>query len=94
MKLGKLIKDIERIFEICGCTEDQKVLYNSYLFQVEAMTWWDAKRQLLIMELGSKEAISWERFEKKFGEHYFPTILRQQKLKEFASLVQGGMTVE
>lgn len=40
------------------------------------------------------ERISWERFKKEFDDRYFPTIMRQQKSKEFANLVHGSMMVE
>jgi hypothetical protein len=33
---------------------------------VEAKRWWNAKKVLLVQELGSERAISWERFQKEF----------------------------
>ena len=32
LKAAKWIMDLKRTYEICGCTEDQKVLYVVYLF--------------------------------------------------------------
>ncbi|XP_035542086.1 uncharacterized protein LOC118344795 [Juglans regia] len=44
LRAEKWIIDLERTYEICGCIEDQKVLYAGYLFQGEAGTWWDMRR--------------------------------------------------
>lgn len=70
------------------------VLYGSYLLQGEAANWWQTKRQLLEMELGSFAAVSWRRWKKEFDDRFFPVSLRRQMAREFNSLVQGGMTVE
>ncbi|XP_035549700.1 uncharacterized protein K02A2.6-like, partial [Juglans regia] len=70
------------------------VLYASYMLQGEAAYWWETKRSLLEMELGSLAAVSWQRFKKEFDDRYFPVSVRRQKAREFNNLVQGGMTVE
>ncbi|XP_040994283.1 uncharacterized protein LOC121240821 [Juglans microcarpa x Juglans regia] len=94
LKAEKWIMDLERTYEICGCTEDQKVLYAGYLFQGEAGIWWDTRRQLLVRELGSLAALSWERFKEEFDNRFFPDSAKQLKAQEFASLTQGSLTVE
>ncbi|XP_041016159.1 uncharacterized protein LOC121258682 [Juglans microcarpa x Juglans regia] len=85
--------DLERTY-ICGCTEDQKVLYAGYLFQGEAGIWWDMRRQLLVRELGSLAALSWERFKEEFDNRFFPYSIKQLKAQEFATLTQGSLIVE
>lgn len=40
------------------------------------------------------ERILWEQFNKSFDDLYFPTIIRQQKSNDFATLVQGNMSVK
>jgi hypothetical protein len=94
LRARRWIEDLERTFEVCGCTEAQMVLYGSYLLQGEAANWWQTKRQLLEMELGSFAAVSWRRWKKEFDDRFFPVSLRRQMAREFNSLVQGGMTVE
>lgn len=42
------------------------------------------------MELESVEAT----FKKELDSHFFPAIVRQQKSREFANLVQGGWIVD
>ncbi|XP_035546555.1 uncharacterized protein LOC118348613 [Juglans regia] len=94
IRARRWIQDLERTFEVCGCTEAHMVLYGSYMLQGEAANWWETKRPLLEMELGSLAAVSWQRFKKEFDDRYFPVSVRRQKAREFNNLVQGGMTVE
>ncbi|KAF5445170.1 hypothetical protein F2P56_034239 [Juglans regia] len=94
LRAWRWIEDLERTFEVCGCTEAHKVLYGSYLLQGEAANWWKTKRELLEMELGSFAAVSWLRFKKEFEDRLFPIFVRLQKAQEFNNLVQGDMTVE
>ncbi|KAF5471234.1 hypothetical protein F2P56_011686 [Juglans regia] len=94
LRAGRWISDLEKMFEICGCSEAQKVLYASYLLQGDATAWWETKRELLEMELGSIAAVSWVRFKKEFNDRFFPISMRKQMAREFNNLVQGEMTVE
>lgn len=66
MSANKWLLDLERTFDISGCTEDQKVQYARYLLQGEAGFWWETKRQLLAMELGNLATLTWERFKQEF----------------------------
>ncbi|XP_035546704.1 uncharacterized protein LOC118348692 [Juglans regia] len=94
MRARRWIQDLERTFEVCGCIEAHMVLYGSYMLQGEAANWWETKRPLLEMVLGSLAAVSWQRFKKEFDDRYFPVSVRRQKAREFNNLVQGDMTVE
>jgi hypothetical protein len=40
------------------CIKEQRVKYAAYKFSGEARRWWYAKRNSLVMELGSEEAIT------------------------------------
>ncbi|KAF5472309.1 hypothetical protein F2P56_009036 [Juglans regia] len=86
LRARRWIEDLERTFEVCGCTEAQMVLYGCYLLQGKAANWWQTKRQLLEMELGSFAAVSWQRFKKEFDDRFFPISARRQKALEFNSL--------
>ncbi|XP_041011368.1 uncharacterized protein LOC121255154 [Juglans microcarpa x Juglans regia] len=94
LRAKKWIIDLERTYKICGCTDDQKVLYARYLFQGEAGIWWDTRRQLLVGELGSLAALSWERFKEEFDNRFFLNSVKQLKAQDFAYLTQGNLTVE
>ena len=50
---------LEELLQVMDCTEEQRVNYTAYKFSREAKQWWYAKRNLLVMELGSEEAIMW-----------------------------------
>ncbi|XP_041001627.1 uncharacterized protein LOC121247325 [Juglans microcarpa x Juglans regia] len=81
-------------FEISGCTEEQKVQYIGHLLQGEVGICWDTKRQLLVRELGNIATLTWDRFKDVFDNRFFPESVKQQKAQEFATLVQGSLTVE
>jgi hypothetical protein len=52
------------------CIEEQRVKDSAYKFSGEARQWWYATRNLLVMELGSDEAIIWTRFKEEFYREY------------------------
>ncbi|XP_041004054.1 uncharacterized protein LOC121249411 [Juglans microcarpa x Juglans regia] len=59
MKANKWLLDLDKTFEINGCTGEQK-----------------------------------ERFKGEFDNRFFPESMKTQKAQEFATLVQGNLTVE
>jgi hypothetical protein len=48
---------------------------------------------VLVANLGSKTAISWDLSKQEFNQHFFPQVVQEEKVREFLDLVQGGMTV-
>jgi hypothetical protein len=56
------LTSLEELLRVMDCTEEQRVKYVAYKFSGEARRWWYAKRNSLVMELGSEKAISWTRF--------------------------------
>ncbi|KAF5451903.1 hypothetical protein F2P56_026959 [Juglans regia] len=86
--------DLEITYEICGCTEDQKVLYAGYLSQEEVGIWWDTRRQLLVRELGSPAALSWKGLKEEFDNRLFLDSVKQLKAQEFTTLTKDSLTVE
>jgi hypothetical protein len=51
------LTNLEELLRVMDCTEEQRVKYAAYKFYGEARRWWYAKRSLLVMELGSEEAV-------------------------------------
>ncbi|XP_035547396.1 uncharacterized protein LOC118348923 [Juglans regia] len=94
MKANEWLLDLDSTFKISGCIEEQKVQYAGHLLQGEAGSWWDTKRQLLIRELGNITILTWERFKEEFDNRFSPESMKTQKAQEFATLVQGNLTVE
>ena len=61
---------LKESLRVMDCTKEQRVKYASYKFSGEARRWSYAKRNSLVMELGSEEAIMWTRFKKEFYQEY------------------------
>ncbi len=72
--------------------EEQKVMYTTYKLSDEAKQWWQAQADLLVMELGSEGAITWQWF-KKYNDHFLPKVVKDAKAREFLDFVQGTMIV-
>ena len=64
-------------------TEEQRVKYVAYKFSGEARRCWYAKRNSLVMELGSEEAITWIQFKEEFYQEYSWSLRKStpQKLR-------------
>ena len=65
------IIDIEKLFKVTACTDEQKVLYVAYKFTEIAAKWWETKEKLLIWDLMGVK-ISWTLFKKEFNDRFFP----------------------
>ena len=48
---------------------------------------------MLVVDLGSETAISWDIFKHEFNQHFFSRVVQEVKARKFLNLVQGGMTV-
>ncbi|KAF5442876.1 hypothetical protein F2P56_035488 [Juglans regia] len=92
--IHQMMETMKQTFEISGCTEEQKVQYARHLLQGEAGIWWDTKKQRLIRELGNITILTWERFKEEFDNRFFPESMKTQKAQDFATLVQGNLTLE
>jgi hypothetical protein len=51
------LTNLEELLRVMECIEEQRVKYAAYKFYGEARRWWYTKRSLLLMELGSEEAV-------------------------------------
>ncbi|XP_040994297.1 uncharacterized protein LOC121240839 [Juglans microcarpa x Juglans regia] len=49
---------------------------------------------LLIWELGTLAALTWEWFNEEFNSRFFPDSVKQLKAQEFVTLTRGSLTVE
>jgi hypothetical protein len=70
------LTSLEELVRVMDCTEEQRVKYAAYKFSGEARRWWYAKRNSLVMELGSEEAILWTRFKEEFYREYSWSLRR------------------
>lgn len=69
------------------------MVYTTYKLSGEAKRWWQAKKVLLVIELGSEQAITCAILKEEFNRHFSPQVVQQDKAREFIDLVQEGMTV-
>jgi len=84
------IKEMEKIFRVMNCVDNQKVNYAVFMLIGEVEYWWDGIKRLLE---GGRIIITWDVFRTKFLEKYFPNDVRRAKEIEFMQLKQGSMTV-
>ncbi|XP_028062422.1 uncharacterized protein LOC114265789 [Camellia sinensis] len=78
--------EIEKLFEVFLCTEEQKVLLATFTLQEQARRWWMLVRN-------QQTAMAWAKFKEVFYEKYFSQCVRDRKVTEFEQLKQGTMTV-
>jgi hypothetical protein len=78
---------VEELLATLGCTNEQKVAYATYKLTEEAKRWWQDKKAVLVVDLGSETAISWEVFKHKFNRHFFPRVVQEAKAQEILDLV-------
>jgi hypothetical protein len=70
------LTNLEELLRVIDYTEEKSVKYAAYKFSGEARQWWYAKRNSLVMELGSEEAIRWTQFKEEFYQEYSWTLRR------------------
>ncbi|XP_030948929.1 uncharacterized protein LOC115972826 [Quercus lobata] len=85
------IMQMEKIFDVVGCTEVQKVSFASFMLKGEAEHWWRSTKKTLPLE--KDEILTWTIFLDAFYEKYFPESIRDEKEVEFMELIQGNKTV-
>ena len=85
------IMQMEKIFDVVGCTEVQKVSFASFMLKGEAEHWWRSTKKTLPLE--EDEILTWTIFLDGFYEKYFLESVREEKEVEFIELIQGNKTV-
>ena len=70
-----------------GCTDEQRVLFSSFLMEDRAKDWWDA------MERRYPNGISWDKFQQELTDRLFPQSYKDSKIEEFFILEQKNMSV-
>ncbi|XP_056172378.1 uncharacterized protein LOC130139447 [Syzygium oleosum] len=85
------IEELEKAFEVLGCTEQEKVTLAVYQMQEIANDWWKATRGRVFPE---GVAQTWVGFTENFYGKYFSESARERKIAEFMRLRQGQMTID
>ena len=58
-----------------GCTDEQRVLFSSFLMEDRAKDWWDA------VERRYPGGITWDQFQQEFTDRFFPQSHKDSKKK-------------
>lgn len=83
------MRNLEKIFHMLRCSDDQKVFLARFLLEGSAYDWWTwIERDYL-----EPSTITWEEFRRQFNDKYIPHAYLDAKLREFLLLEQGSMTV-
>ncbi|XP_028057544.1 uncharacterized protein LOC114261473 [Camellia sinensis] len=84
------VLEIEKIFEVPGCSADQKVAFAAFRFKGQAEHW---RRMVKRQYEGRETELVWSKFLELFNEKYFPEAVRRQKQVDFLNLKQNDMSV-
>ena len=75
------------MYGVMGCTDEQRVLFSSFLMEDRARVWWDA------VERRYPDGIAWDQFQQEFTDRFFPQSHKDSKIEEFFKLEQKNMLV-
>jgi hypothetical protein len=80
------LKEMEKVFKVTSCTEEEKVMCASRMLQGAAKTWWEGA---LAYMTAAHIPVDWEHFQAEFLKNYFPYSFRFQKDGSFSNLSRG-----
>ncbi|XP_011625089.1 uncharacterized protein LOC105421006 [Amborella trichopoda] len=68
-KAERWIRQMEKIFEVLPCSDEQKVRLGAFMLEGDAEHWWGSIKQSWER---SETEVTWENFLEAFNEKYFP----------------------
>lgn len=86
------ITEMEQIFDLCECKEEQKVKFAVRMLKGEALSWWNMTWMLLGKEIVSR--LTWDEFVERVKEWYCSAWDLIKMQNEFLTLKKGDMTVD
>ena len=78
---------VNKVYGVMGCTDEQRVLFSSFLMEDRAKDWWDA------VERRYPDGISWDQFQQEFTDRFFPQSHKDSKIEDFFKLEHKNMSV-
>ncbi|GKC02991.1 putative reverse transcriptase domain-containing protein [Tanacetum coccineum] len=90
--LRRWIEKVEQVFEICKCTEEDKVMFAASTFEGRALTWWNGNVHTL--GLVNANRIPWTEFKTMMTTEYCPAIEIQRMEQELWTLTLKGDDIE
>jgi hypothetical protein len=67
------------------------VKYATHRLTSKEKRWWQLKKDLLVLDLGSEHATTWEIIRDEFHKQFFPWVVQEAKMREFMDLVPWGI---
>ncbi|XP_022875694.1 uncharacterized protein LOC111394158 [Olea europaea var. sylvestris] len=80
---------IERVFDVMGCSDDQKLCLATFSLEECAYDWWQSVQSTYL----DPSIITWIDFRHIFYDAYYPYSYKDGRQEEFLKLVEGQMTV-
>ena len=75
----------KEIFQMMGCTEEQRVSYSAFILKDRAKDWWKAHQR------SHPEGVIWAEFKREFTERFFfLKAIKMPKLKSFIDWSRGA----
>ncbi|GKA18813.1 putative reverse transcriptase domain-containing protein [Tanacetum coccineum] len=90
--LRRWIEKVEQVFEICKCTEEDKVMFAASTFEGRALTWWNGNVHTL--GLFNAIRIPWIEFKTMMTTEYCPTAEIQKMEQELWTLTLKGDDIQ
>ena len=78
---------VNKVYGVMGCTNEQRVLFSSFLMEDRAKDWWD------VVDRRYPDGISWDQFQQEFTDRFFPQSHKDSNIEEFFILEQKNMSV-
>ena len=78
---------VNKVYGVMGCTNEQSVLFSSFLMEDRAKNWWDA------VERRYPNGISWDQLQQEFTDRFFSQSYKDSKIEEFFKLEQKNMSI-
>ncbi|XP_030553205.2 uncharacterized protein LOC115757207 [Rhodamnia argentea] len=85
------IEDLEKAFEVLGCTEEEKVTLARYRLRDTAGDWWKGTKGRVFPK---GTVPKWTVFAEVFNGKYFSETTQEQKMLEFQQLRQNRMNID
>ncbi|GKE32535.1 putative reverse transcriptase domain-containing protein, partial [Tanacetum coccineum] len=90
--LRRWIEKVEQVFEICKCTEEDKVMFAASTFEGRALTWWNGNVHTL--GLVNANRIPWTEFKTMMTTEYCPATEIQRMEQELWTFTLKGDDIE
>ena len=78
---------VNKVYGVMGCTDEQRVLFSSFLKEGKAKDLWD------VVDRRYPDGISWDQLQQEFIDRFFPQSHKDLKIEEFFRIEQKNMSV-